>query len=295
MTTSGLESAWEGIKREFEVTRSNARSAFARDLNEILRRFRHYSGEGDWVSILLDAVQLFATDAAVFAYSKDGLELRGERGLELGESFVVEPPLPHAFAAAVSSRDAVIAIRTAGEVGSVLSIPDASSRSVIAPIINAGRVVAFLFVPGATATDTAELIAGIAGLALERRSNAETAVQIAPAPTPKPEPGPLEQRTLPPWSRLSETERTRHMRAQRFARTRIAEILLAQPEAARAGREQNNVYLFLRNSIDGARESYRAQFLSGDLGIDYLHLELVRAAADGDEASLGADYPGPMV
>jgi hypothetical protein len=28
---------------------------------------------------------------------------------------------------------------------------------------------------------------------------------------------------------------------------------------------------------------------------DYLHLELVRTAAEGDELKLGADYPGQLV
>lgn len=291
----GTGSPWEGIKREFEAARLQARFSAARELNEILRRFRHYSGESEWVSIVLDAVQVFTSKAAVFELAKDRLELRGERELSLGECFTLEPPLPHAFATAISSRDTTIAIRTPAEVGEKLSLAGAGHRAVIAPIVNVTRVVAILFAPDSAEPEGMELIAGMAGLVLERRSNAEAAIQIAAA-AQKPESKPASNTApaLPPWSHLSEAERTRHIRAQRFARTRIAEMLLAHPEAARAGREQNNVYLFLRNSVDAAREGYRAQFLDNNLEIDYLHLELVRAAADGDEATLGADYPGPM-
>ena len=69
---------------------------------------------------------------------------------------------------------------------------------------------------------------------------------------------------------------------------------LARPDAARAGREQNNVYLFLKSDIDSARESYRAQFMRDKSIVDYFHLELVRTAAEGDESKLGAEYPGPL-
>lgn len=295
---SGLESAWEGVKREFEAARDDARSALTRELNEILRRFRHYSGESEWLSIVLDAMELFTPEAAVFGVSKERLELRAQRGLTLADAYSLDAPFPHAFSNALSSKDAAVVLPTAGEVGPRLAATDAAKRAVLAPVLNSARVVAVLFASNDMDVQAAELIAGIAGLALERRSNSDAALRIAPAASASPSPSASAQSkptSLPPWSRLSEAERTRHIRAQRFARIRVAEMLLAQPEAARAGREQNNVYLFLRNPVDAARESYRTQFLDTGLGIDYLHLELVRAAADGKEESLGADYPGPLV
>lgn len=292
---SGLESAWEGVKRELEAARVGARSELTRELNEILRRLRHYSGESEWVSIVLDAAQLFTPEAAVFALKKERLELRGQRGLAIDEAYAVDSPLPHAFAAAVSSCDTTIALRGPGEVGPVLGAAGAAGRAVIAPVMNGTRVVAALFSSDAMEVEAAELVAGMAGMALERQANTEAALRIAPAAPTQTSAKPSGAATLPPWSRLNETERARHIRAQRFARIRVAEMLLAHPDAARAGREQNNVYLFLRNSIDAARENYRTQFLDSDLGLDYLHLELVRAAAEGQEESLGADYPGAMV
>jgi hypothetical protein len=70
---------------------------------------------------------------------------------------------------------------------------------------------------------------------------------------------------------------------------------LAKPEACRAGREQSDLYLFLKNEIEKAREIYMRQFGTISSMADYLHLELVRTAAGGDETKLGADYPGQLV
>jgi hypothetical protein len=100
---------------------------------------------------------------------------------------------------------------------------------------------------------------------------------------------------LPPWSALNEEQRNLHLRAQRFSRVKVAEMQLSRPEACRAGLEQNDVYLFLKKEIDSAREAYRAQFMTGPSMADYLHLELVRTAAEGEESKLGADYPGQLV
>jgi hypothetical protein len=70
---------------------------------------------------------------------------------------------------------------------------------------------------------------------------------------------------------------------------------LAKPQGCRAGREQSNLYLFLKPEIDKARETYRKQFMTIPSMVDYLHLELVNTAAEGDEMKLGAEYPGQLV
>jgi DNA-binding transcriptional regulator YdaS (Cro superfamily) len=105
----------------------------------------------------------------------------------------------------------------------------------------------------------------------------------------------LHTATLPAWADLDEHQRQLHMRAQRFARVTVAEMQLAKPEACRAGREQGDFYLFLNKEIDKAREIYRQQFMTISSMVDYLHLELVQTAVEGDERKLGADYPGQLV
>jgi hypothetical protein len=97
------------------------------------------------------------------------------------------------------------------------------------------------------------------------------------------------------WADLDESQRQLHIRARRFARVAVAEMQLSKPEACRAGREQGDLYLFLKNEIDKAREIYSRQFRTMSSMADYLHLELVRNAAEGEDLKLGADYPGQLV
>lgn len=100
---------------------------------------------------------------------------------------------------------------------------------------------------------------------------------------------------LPAWADLDEIQRQLHMRAQRFARVTVAEMQLAKTDECRAGREKGDFYLFLNKEIDRAREIYRKQFMTISSMVDYLHLELVQTAVQGDERKLGADYPGQLV
>jgi hypothetical protein len=155
--------------------------------------------------------------------------------------------------------------------------------------------------------DGLELIAGLGSLVLERQSAGPLHAQIAPAARTETNPaihakhgvpnGRTKARgsTLPAWADLDEQQRTLHIRAQRFSRVSVAEMQLFRPEACRAGREQGNLYIFLKGELDKARDLYRRQFMTVPSMVDYLHLELVRTVAEGDELKLGADYPGQLV
>jgi hypothetical protein len=187
--------------------------------------------------------------------------------------------------------------------------------------MNGRRVVAILFAADQEYMDVnaLELIAGLGSAVLERQANVALHAQIGamPAPeppptaaepagadppeaqqTPAPEPEPAapikEKSGLPAWADLSEEQRALHIRAQRFSRVAVAEMQLAKPRGCRAGREQNNLYLFLKPEIDKARETYRKQFMTIPSMVDYLHLELVNSAGEGDEMKLGAEYPGQL-
>jgi hypothetical protein len=100
----------------------------------------------------------------------------------------------------------------------------------------------------------------------------------------------------PPWENLYPADQKIHLRAQRFARVRIAEMRLREPEPVHAGRAQRNLYAALRKPIDAAREKFRKLFVMPCPSmVDYLHLELVRTLAHEDPELLGEDYPGPLV
>lgn len=86
-----------------------------------------------------------------------------------------------------------------------------------------------------------------------------------------------------------------HFRAQRFARVRVAEIRLYHSQAVLRGRAAKNLYTGLKEEIDSARDVFERDYLSNSVSLpDYLHLELVRTLANGDEKLLGEKYPGPL-
>jgi hypothetical protein len=70
---------------------------------------------------------------------------------------------------------------------------------------------------------------------------------------------------------------------------------LYRPEACHAGRENKDLFFYLKREIESARDTFRNQFMSVSGMVDYLHLELVQQLANNDEVLLGSDYPGQMV
>jgi hypothetical protein len=271
-------------------------STFAGLLNQTLRRLKQYGTESEWVTALLDGVSRFTNQAAIFAAEGGQLRLRGAYQLNLPDGFSFPMGQGRAFETAIDTKDPVVALRTPGEVTAELSSPDAAERALVIPIWNGDRIVALLFAGMRSPEQSSplELVSGMASLALERRSNGSLNVQISPAPSSSPSRNTASVSPLHPWSTLGEEHRILHLRAQRFSRVKVAEMQLYRPEACRAGREQNNVYLFLKKEIDAARDSYVSQFMARPGMEDYLHRELIRIAADGDEMKLGVDYPGQL-
>jgi hypothetical protein len=87
-----------------------------------------------------------------------------------------------------------------------------------------------------------------------------------------------------------------YLRAQRFARVRVAEIQLYHAAQMKSGRAAADVYQALKPQMDSARDAYRGKFLTPVNGTaDYLHAEFVRTLANNDAALLGPEYPGPLV
>jgi hypothetical protein len=300
------EAAWESLKREFDTACSesarDARLQAAQELNQFVRRFRQYRTEAEWVSCILSGAGKFVGQLAVFSLQNGMLRLRGQQNFDFPEDLTFPLESAGAFGSAVDTRDPVVALRSPGEVGAALSTQDPTDRAHIFPIANGSRVSALIFVADADSVDlhALELIAAIGSLVLERQSNTALHAHIsAPKRNPDREGG--ESSTgrpappLPAWADLDENQRSLHIRAQRFSRVTVAELQLSRPEACRAGRDQANLYVFLKSELDKARDAYRKQFMTIPSMVDYLHLELVRTAADGDELKLGADYPGQLV
>lgn len=291
------EPVWETVKRQFEAARSESaqstRSQVVSELNQLLRRLRQYRTESEWDAALLDGASQFVRNVALFVFRDGILHLRGERSLNLPQDLSFLASQAAAFETAIRSKDTVVALRTPTEVGEPLSSPNPEEHVHITPIMNGSRVVAVLFAADHDRVDLEgiELIAGLASAVLERQSNASLHTQIATQPLS----AGTHSASMPSWADLDEDQRNLHIQAQRFARVKVAEMQLSRPDACRAGREQGNLYVFLTKEIDAAREIYRNRFMTNQSMVDYLHLELVRTAAGGDEQKLGADYPGQLL
>lgn len=295
-----LEPVWQTLKAEFAAACSQsaqaARCQIAHELNQFLRRLRQYHTESEWAAALLDGACQFVHQVAAFALEDGTVRLLGQRNMDLPANFSFPLASAAAFAAAIESRDPVVAMRTEAEVTGTLGGED-GERAHVVPIVNGARTVALLFAADRRYVDVnaLELVAGMASVVLERKANTHLHAQIAAAPQPaKRESAPAVE-PPPSWADLSENDRELHIRAQRFARAAIAAIERSRAAACCAGREQGNVYGLLKSEIDQARETYRKEFMIIPSMVDYLHMELVQTAAQGDEGKMGADYPGPLV
>lgn len=258
-----------------EIDRARRESTEA--LNQAIHRLSHAEAREDWVAALVDCARPFAGRVAVFGVSGDNLKGLAARGLAIEAK---EFPVGPAFAGAIASREPVAALRTAGELSGPLAAlldPEAAPKCHLFPIVAQERVAAVLYAEGDPIdANGLEAMAALAGASLR------------PVPPPA-------RPAVPDWSQLPPEEQALHLRAQRFARVRVAEMRLYQPRAVRSGRAQKNLYEVLKAEIDSAREAFRRDFISASPVLpDYLHLELIRTLANDDLAVLGEDYPGPL-
>jgi hypothetical protein len=297
---NALESAWESSKRDFggESSETDGRDPrrITAELNQIFRRLRQYQNEEQWVTAVGDGLQAFATTFALFTVQGGTLRVRAQRNISLPEGSEFPLVSARALAAAVESRDSLVALRTRSEVGEQLCQTDAIVRAQIVPVTNDDRVVALIFADQANdeTREALELIAGMASAVLARSTNRGLHTQISTVAAVSEQKKAAQDPPLQMQPNLSLQEKLLHSRAQRFSRVAIAKIQLAHPEACRPDGEQENLYMLLRTEIDRARDEYQKQFMTTPRMTDYLHRELIENVAHGDETRLGADYPGEL-
>lgn len=95
---------------------------------------------------------------------------------------------------------------------------------------------------------------------------------------------------------VGEDERRFHNDARRFARLLVSEIKLYNEEKVNEGRDAADLYDRLREAIDRSREMYEKRVQPQVAAkFDYFHYELVSNLAEGNDAKLGASYPGSTV
>jgi hypothetical protein len=283
-----------------------AERALAEHLNQAVRRLRQATAFPEMAGILCDASVKFANACAVFHVSEStigGERMRGASGDAVARFREIRFPAAGAaaFAGALESREPVVALASAAEVSPavVATFGHATGdKAYLFPLTVDQTTVGVLYATGAVDTAALELLAQATAAVMEarqrpaRREDRPKAlsdlVSIAPAPasaTPAPD-----------WEELSPADRQLHLRAQRFARVKVAEMRLYRPDAVKAGRAQGDLYAALQEPIDQGREAFRKTFMAGSKTmVDYFHLEVLRTLANDNPGWLGGKYPGRLV
>src|SRR5208283_455512 len=294
-----LDSVWQSCVREFDLACQNAsrtsRTETTNQLNQIVRRLKNSENESELADAVLDGMALFAEQVALFTLEAGCLRARGSRKIDLPPDLSLPLTGAAAFGNAIESKDTIVTMRTPSEVPEALASTDPPRRAFLIPILNRTRVAAVLFASADDRTDLngLELLSAFASAMVERIRRKASLSQGALAEDLE-SPGTRAKPTLPSWSELDDAQRNLHIRAQRFARTKVAEMQLYKPELCQKGNDRQDVYLYLKQEIDSAREGFRSQFMTIPTMVDYLHLELVGSLVHGDEFLLGAEYPGQM-
>jgi len=280
--------------------REHARRETTEQLNQAARRMRQAADPEELAVTLADAAARFADGAAVFRIEGEeaqGLRIRGvaEATAERFQALRISLSGAAALHGAVETHDPVTAAASAAELSPEmmeLAGHAADARVAVFPLVAREKVPAILYCWGAVQAAGAELLAELAaavwaGLQPPAAEPAQL-VQIAAAPETE------HQRKT--WDELSAEEQQVHLRAQRFARVRTAELRLRESQSVQTGRARRDLYGALREAIDAARAEFHATYFTAcPTMVDYLHMEMLRSLANDDAELLGKDYPGPMV
>ena len=262
-----------------------------------MRRLRMFESDAQWASAVLDAAEPFCGRAALFTLNGLNLRLEAARGLQKPPD-LADVPLADApaFASVVATTDAMVSLRTRGELSEALAGvfgEEPGLRCYLFPIATRERVLAIIYADSDDAMETSaiELVAGVAGTVLDslsgRGPSAGQLVRLAA--------GDRTGAGIGAWFELSRPEQELHLRAQRFARVQVAEMRLYKSDAVKEGRSRRDLYGTLQAEIDGARELFQRDYLTATpTMVDYLHLELVRTLANDEAELLGRSYPGPL-
>ena len=237
--------------------------------------------------------------------------LSGERARAAEESRLrLSESLNHTLASCVETRDPVVALAAPAEISSILSLALSSTvatepggppaKAYLFPITVRQTTVAVMLASGDVTPAPIELLCEAVGMKLESLDVAPS-VSVIPAPFVNIAPAQPTSEKLKPaqdattWSKLTPEQQALHLRAQRFARVRTAQIRISESEDLRKGAQQGDIYSALRPSIDAARHEYQRSFMAqSPTMVDYLHLELIRSLARENSRLMGQNYPGPI-
>jgi hypothetical protein len=301
--------------------RSESARAVSEGLNQALRQLRDARDETDVWQLVASASAPWAKRAVVVEIENHQAKLAAQRlnkeaadenssTSESSEPLIFDATATGAVRAAIESGDPVAALASPSEIpAELVQTLDASaeSKAYLFPVVSRNKVCGILIATGEVAPAPLELLSVAAAMRVEiiradrKTPRAEELVQIASGAVKAIEgqetggEKPAERKPLA-WTDLSAEDQRLHLRAQRVARVRVAEMRLYNSQALQRGIASRDLYGNLRAPIDEARTDFLRNFLSkSPTMVDYLHLEILRSLAHEDDRLLGDEYPGPMV
>jgi hypothetical protein len=315
MLAERLALVLDDVERAAGEVGKHARQECADLLNQAVRRLWQAGDPAGLADTLADAAAQFARGAAVMSIEggmakMESIRPSGDGGPVAGSETALETA--PALAAAIASREPVIAAAAESEVGETLARLAASAgddRAAVFPVTSHDRVPGLVCAWGAVEAAAVELLAQVAGEEWDRLVRAAAAqaaaaeAEAAAAAAAEAEAAAAAAAELVTiasaersWDSLPAEEQRVHLRAQRFARVRVAQWRLREGAAVRSGRVRGDLYGELEMQIEAARTSFRDEFFAQCPSmVDYLHLEMVHTLANDDAELLGKDYPGPLL
>ncbi|MDP9171077.1 MAG: hypothetical protein M3N54_10710, partial [Acidobacteriota bacterium] len=257
--------------------------------------------------LLADGSSPWSEQAVVLSFEDGQASVAASRRLSLpvgDERAVFSIESAPAVATAFESKDPVAAFASAGQISGLLAEAFGGygdGKAYLFPIVERQNVTAMLVAFGEVSPAPLELLCEAMGMRLDALA-AQAAPSIAPLPSPVfVQIGGQSQAAHsgsanPKWDELSAEDKQLHLKAQRAARVRVAEMRLYEADALRKGAAAGDIYGALGTRIDAARTEFLQTFLSkSPTMVDYLHLEILRSLAHDNDRVLGEKYPGPMV
>ena len=284
--------AWKAEQEKWTPSvQAGAREQFSGALNLGLRRLRTVTTIEETAVLTVELVSGYAEKVAFFLFGEGSARAQAMRNLGQ-EPVEFSPNEAAAFQTAIETQDPVIAMGTPPEISAILADrlgTETIERVFLYPMKVHGGVNAVLLAAGNVQAATLELITGLAAIRME-------ALTHTPHPSSN---GLVNIARIPPpneWNELTQELQKLHLKAQRRARLRVAEMQIEHSQAVHRGRGKADLYKELQQPIDTARDEFRKEFLAASpTMVDYLYLELIRGLAQGDDTLLGASFPGPLV
>ncbi len=299
------EQAAAGLARTIEDTRRR----LSESLNQTLRRIRQTQAEHEALQLLVEESAPWAERAVVVLIESNQARLSAWRGVTFRNEEEDAAPIELSEAAALAScagtRDPLVALAAPAEISAVLARTlgkTGSEKVYLFPVTVRQNTVAILLACSEVTPAPIELLCEAAGMKLESLAAAEAEVpvdetmgvplvQIAAAANGSTS----AESKATTWTKLTPEQQALHLRAQRMARVKVAQIRISDSEALRKGAQTRGIYAALRPAIDAARREFAQAFISQTpTMVDYLHLEIIRSLAHEDSGLLGESYPGPL-